>query len=60
VRLDSLNRGDRAIIKKIDATGSLKQRLASFGVGKGAELTVENYSIGRKTYEIYMCKWYNG
>ncbi len=52
MRLDTLNIGDRAVITKIDADGSLKQRLASFGVGRGAELTIENYSIGRKTYEI--------
>ncbi len=52
MRLSDLKRGDRAIIRRIDAEESLRRRLASFGVGRGAKLVVETYSIGRKTYEI--------
>jgi len=52
MKLSDLKKGDQAIIKKIVAEESLKQRLASFGVGKEAELIVETYSIKRKTYEI--------
>ena len=52
MKLSDLQKGDHATIKKINAEESLKQRLASFGVGRGAELTVETYSIKRKTYEI--------
>jgi len=52
MRLSDLKKGDQATIKKINAEESLKQRLASFGVGGGAELIVETYSIKRKTYEI--------
>jgi ferrous iron transport protein A len=52
MRLSDLKKGDRAVIKRIDADGALKQRLSSFGVGRGAELVIETYSIGRKTYEI--------
>jgi len=52
MKLSDLKKGDQATIKKINAEESLKQRLASFGVGRGAELIVETYSIKRKTYEI--------
>ncbi len=52
MKLSDLKKDDRAIIKKINADKALKQRLSSFGVGKGAELSVETYSIGKKTYEI--------
>ena len=52
MRLSDLKKGDRAIIKKIEAEESLKQRLASFGIGRGAELKIQTYSIGKKTYEI--------
>ena len=41
MKLSDLKKGDQAIIKKIDAEESLKQRLASFGVGRGEELIVE-------------------
>jgi Fe2+ transport system protein FeoA len=52
LKLSDLKKGDRAIIKRIDADESLKKRLASFGVGKGSELIVETCSIGKKTFEI--------
>ena len=52
MKLSDLKKGDQATIKKINAEESLKQRLASFGVGRGAELIVETYSIKKKTYEI--------
>jgi Fe2+ transport system protein FeoA len=52
MKLSDLKRGDRAIIKRIDADESLKQRFASFGMVKGVELRVETYSINKKTYEI--------
>jgi len=52
VKLNDLNIGDRAVVKKIDTSESLKQRLLSFGVGRGAKISVEKYSIGKKTFEI--------
>jgi len=52
VRLNDLKIGDRAVIRRVDADHSLKQRLASFGVGRGAKLSLEKYSIGRKNFEI--------
>ena len=52
MKLSELNKGDRAIIKKIDSSEDLKTRLASFGVVRGSELSVEACSIGKQTMEI--------
>jgi len=52
MRLSDLHKGDRALIKKIDTDEALKTRLASFGVVRGSELTVEACSIGKQTIEI--------
>ena len=52
MKLSELQKGDRAIIKKIDSSEDLKIRLASFGVVKGVELSVEACSIGKQTIEI--------
>ena len=52
MKLSELNKGDRAIIKKIDSSEDLKRRLASFGVVRGSELSVEACSIGKQTMEI--------
>ena len=52
MRLSDLHKGDRALIKKIDTEEALKTRLASFGVVRGSELTIEACSIGKQTMEI--------
>ena len=52
MKLSELHKGDRAIIKKIDSSEDLKTRLASFGVVRGSELSVEACSIGKQTMEI--------
>jgi len=52
MKLSELHKGDRAIIKKIDSSEDLKMRLASFGVVRGSELSVEACSIGKQTMEI--------
>ena len=52
MKLSELQKGDRAIIKKIDSSRDLKIRLASFGVVRGSELSVELCSIGKQTMEI--------
>jgi len=54
MKLSDLHIGDRAVVKRIDADSSLKQRLTSFGVGRGAEVGIEKYSIGKKTFEIFV------
>jgi len=52
MRLSDLHKGDSALIKKIDTEEALKTRLASFGVVRGSELTIEACSIGKQTMEI--------
>ena len=50
--LSELKKGDSAKIIAINASEDLKRRLRSFGVVKGSELTVETYSLAKKTIEI--------
>jgi len=52
MRLSDLHKGDSALIKKIDTDEALKTRLASFGVVRGSELTIEACSMGKQTMEI--------
>ncbi len=52
MRLSELKKGDRAIIVKIDTDEQLKNRLISFGVARGSELSIEAYSVGNQTVEI--------
>ncbi len=52
MRLSELNKGDRAVIKRIDSSEDLRVRLASFGVVRGSELSVEACSVGKQTMEI--------
>jgi len=52
MKLSELTKGDSALIKKIETEEALKMRLASFGVVRGSELTVEACSLGKRTMEI--------
>jgi len=52
MKLTELTKGDRAEIVKIAAEKALKDRLTSFGVMRGEELTVKGCSIGKQTMEI--------
>jgi Fe2+ transport system protein FeoA len=52
VTLNQLKKGDRALIRRIDADPELRNRLHSFGIVPGEELTVKGCSLGRKTIEI--------
>lgn len=52
MRLHELHKGDKAKIIKIHADKVLKDRLSSFGVMRGEELTVKGCSIGKQTMEI--------
>ncbi|MCB4752222.1 MAG: ferrous iron transport protein A, partial [Sulfurovum sp.] len=52
MRLNQLHKGDKAEIIKIHANKILKDRLNSFGVIRGEELTVKGCSIGKQTMEI--------
>ena len=50
--LSELVKGNRAEIVKINADKALRDRLSSFGVMRGEELTVKGCSIAKQTMEI--------
>jgi len=52
MKLSDLSKGDSALIKKINTAEALKTRLASFGVVRGSELSIEACSMGKQTMEI--------
>ena len=50
--LDQLQKGDMARIKKIESGSELKERLSAFGIMRGTEITIEAFSLKKKTIEI--------
>ncbi len=52
MRLSELEKGQKARIIRIDAESGLKGRLMSFGVIRGADIQVEEYSPAKKTIKI--------
>ena len=50
--LIDLEKGNKATIVKIHADKALRDRLNSFGVMRGEELTVKGCSIAKQTMEI--------
>ena len=50
--LSELTKGEKAEIVKINADKALRDRLSSFGMMKGEELTVKGCSIAKQTMEI--------
>jgi len=50
--LSACTKGGIATVVKINATGPLKQRLISFGLMKGAEITMLECGITKSTFEI--------
>ncbi|MCF6245291.1 MAG: ferrous iron transport protein A [Sulfurovum sp.] len=52
MRLIDLQKGEKAEIVKIHADKALKDRLTSFGVMRGEELTVKGCSLAKQTMEI--------
>ena len=52
MHLIDLEKGNRATILKIHAEKALRDRLTSFGVMRGEELTVKGCSLGKQTIEI--------
>ena len=52
MHLIDLEKGNRAIIIKIHAEKELRDRLTSFGIMRGEELTVKGCSLGKQTIEI--------
>ncbi len=52
MKLSELTKGNRAEIIKVNADKALRDRLTSFGVMRGEELTVKGCSIAKQTMEI--------
>ena len=52
MKLSELTKGEKAEIIKIHADKALRDRLTSFGVMRGEELTVRGCSIAKQTMEI--------
>ena len=52
MKLSELKKHQEAVVVKVDATPELKQRLASFGLLRGANVKVIDCSIGKSTIEI--------
>ena len=54
--LTACDKGASFTVKKINAGGPLKQRLLSFGIIKGAAITLLECSAAKSTYEIKVGK----
>jgi len=54
--LTNCPRGCETTVKKLHASGPLKQRLVSFGIMKGATVTLMEYAPGRSTVEVKVGK----
>ncbi len=52
MKLSELTKDDRAKIVKVNAEKVLRNRLSSFGVMRGEELTVKGCSLAKQTMEI--------
>lgn len=54
--LDHLNKGESAIIVKINAPQALKARLTSFGITKDAKIFLQETTLAKNTIEITVDK----
>ncbi len=52
MKLSELTKGDKAEIMKVNADKALRDRLISFGVMRGEELTIKGCSLAKQTMEI--------
>ncbi len=50
--LSACAKGGIATVARINATGALKQRLISFGLMKGAQITMLECGITKSTFEV--------
>jgi ferrous iron transport protein A len=50
--LAELNENESAVVLKVKAAGELKQRLASLGLRKNANIKVKTHSLNKSTIEI--------
>jgi ferrous iron transport protein A len=50
--LTDLAKGEKAVIKKINANGELRHRFNSFGLHRGTDVYVDEYTISKATFKI--------
>ena len=55
-KLLDCQKGDKVVVKKLNAANELKQRLISFGVMKEADLEVLELAPRKKTIEVKVGK----
>ncbi len=52
MKLNELKKGETARVVRIDAPADLKNRLMSFGVIRGAQITISEYAPAKKTLKL--------
>jgi len=52
LKLSELKKGQKAIVTSVEGTKEMKQRLLSFGLTKGAEVELIDYSLTKSNIEI--------
>jgi len=52
IKLSSLKIGENAVVKNITSNDELKQRFYSFGIIKGASITIEEISLAKNTIAL--------
>ncbi len=52
MKLSELKKHQEATVVRVDASGELKQRLASFGLLRGANIKIIDCSLGKSTIEV--------
>jgi len=55
-KLTQCEKGSSCRVVKIHATGALKQRLISFGMMKGVDVEILEYSTRKSTFEVKVGK----
>lgn len=51
-----VKKNQKYIVKKLHTSGVLRQRLISFGIMKGVEIELLNYTNLKNTYEVQVGK----
>ncbi|WP_457562317.1 FeoA family protein [Caminibacter pacificus] len=52
MKLNELNIGDEAIVRKVLASEPLKSRLLSMGITKGEKIKVLKHTLAKNTFEV--------
>jgi ferrous iron transport protein A len=50
--LNELNRGDKALVKRVNSSPSTKARFYSFGLIEGCDIDIGEISLAKQTIEV--------